>query len=381
MVTPIWQETRIGVGSGYNLRLWVSGMAKYCGLLLWLILAGSGVTQAAAPPVLRAGLNVTHWFRFPPRPDPKYLCCYLTPATLRTLRTAGFRFLRLPVQPALMRQPGGAAALQTAIHTIVGAGLAVIVVPAPMAWDGADPAADTAKLIAFWRIVAPRLEGFDPAAVFCEAMNEPVLNREAAWPRIQRRILKTIRRRLPRSTVILTGADWGSIDGLLKLAPVADPNVLYSIHVYDPAVLTSLAAFDPALDKRVLARLQFPVTSVGACDAIAGTDPQTAAVVRYYCASRWTAATLAASIARAGTWAQHNHASILVGEFGASSALNHRARLAWLAAARSAFAANGFGWALWGYDDPMGLDVSPLTPNPPTLDTGLLIALGVIERK
>ncbi|MBW4036300.1 MAG: glycoside hydrolase family 5 protein [Proteobacteria bacterium] len=338
--------------------------------LLWC-----GIATAQLPPVLRDGLNVAHWFRYPARSGAADLCCDLSPGTLRQLRAAGVRFLRLPVQPALLRQPGALQALQAAVRRVLASGLGVVVVPTPLRWNAGDPALDRAGLVAFWRLVAPVLAGFGSSRVFPEVMNEPVLTDPAAWPAMQLGVLAVIRRSLPGSTVIVTGADWGGIDGLLKLPPIADPRVIYSFHFYEPAVLTALAAFDPGLERRVLARLPFPVSSVAACDAIGG-DARTAAVVRYYCAGRWDAAALAQRIGMVGAWAARHHANVLVGEFGAAAALNARARREWLSAARGAFTANGFGWALWGYDDPMGLNVSPMAHGVAPLDPGVMRALG-----
>ncbi|MGC9269390.1 glycoside hydrolase family 5 protein [Acidiphilium sp.] len=350
-------------------------MRWFCGSLV-MVMLWCGTASAQLPPVLRDGLNVTHWFRYPVRSGPAALCCDLSAATLRSLRDAGVRFLRLPVQPVLVRAPGGVAALQEAVRRVLAAGLAVVVVPTPLGWSVSNPTGDAARLVAFWREVAPALAEFGPSRVFPEVMNEPVLTDPAAWPVMQRRVLAVIRHILPRSTVILTGADWGSIDGLLKLQPVVAARVIYSFHFYEPAVLTSLAAFDPGLDRQVLARLPFPVISVASCDAVGG-DAQTAAVVRYYCASGWTAAKLATRIDAVGAWAARHHATVLVGEFGASAALNPQTRLAWLAAARRAFAVNGFGWALWGYDDPMGLAVSPMARGVTPLDPAVMRALGL----
>ena len=76
-----------------------------------------------------------------------------------------------------------------------------------------------------------------------------------AWQALQDDALATVRAALPGATVILTGADWGGIDGLVGLRPVADPNVIYSFHFYEPSELTALAAYRPGLDRAALAPL------------------------------------------------------------------------------------------------------------------------------
>jgi hypothetical protein len=67
----------------------------------------------------------------------------------------------------------------------------------------------------------------------------------------------------------------------------------------------------------------------------------------------------------------------LAGEFGASAALNPAARLAWLRLVRETCAANGIGWALWGYDDVMGFAIRRPPENRPHLDRSVLEALGM----
>src|SRR5581483_6847337 len=50
-------------------------------------------------------------------------------------------------------------------------------------------------------------------------------------------------------------------------------------------------------------------------------------------------------------------------------------RLAWLAAVRAACEEQRIGWALWGYDDSMGLALQP--PGRSSLDSDVLRALGL----
>jgi endoglucanase len=197
---------------------------------------------------------------------------------------------------------------------------------------------------------------------------------------LQHRVLRQIRQALPGATVVLTGQDWGSIGGLLSLAPDDDPNVVYSFHFYDPAELTSLAAYRPGLDRSALARLPFPVEDRGRCEDVAAgaADAATREVMRYYCGLGWDAARIGASLDRAADWAAAHHARLLAGEFGASAAL--QSRLAWLRSVREALEARGIGWALWGYDDVMGLAISRPPALRPYLDDQVLHALGLPAR-
>lgn len=334
------------------------------------------VAAREPPPALRRGINITHWFRFPPDRDPAALRNYLDDAALDALKRAGFTFLRIPVQPDLL---GASDALSAALAKVQRHGLAVMVPLFAAEWHLESDARDRARFLAAWRSLAPILRPLDASLTFPEVLNEPVFAAEPrAWADLQHQALVTIRAALPDDTIVLTGSNWGSIDGLLSLSPEADVNTVYSFHLYEPAELTALAAYRPGLDRTALARLPFPVTDGATCRALAdGTaDRATADLMRFYCAQRWDTAKIAASIAEAGAWARRHHAIVFAGEFGASDQLNPGARVAWLAAVREACERQGFGWALWGYDDSMGFALGPAAARDP-LDPRVMQALGM----
>jgi aryl-phospho-beta-D-glucosidase BglC (GH1 family) len=344
--------------------------------LLAAALAVILLTAARDPPAeLRRGVNITHWFRFPPSRDPMALRGYLDDAALEALKRTGFTFLRIPVQPDLLAHP---EVLSAAVQRVQRQGLAVVVALFAAEWHLETSAGDRARLLATWHSLAPQLRPFDPKLTFPEVLNEPVFAEEpGAWAALQHEAVVAIRRSLPDNTIVLTGTNWGSIDGLLKLPPEADPNVVYSFHVYEPAELTALGAYRPGLDSTAMARLPFPVQDVVRCSGMARhtTDAATAGLIRFYCAQRWDAEKITGRIAEAAEWARQNHVRVFAGEFGASERLNAPARLAWLAAVHEACEREAMGWALWGYDDSMGLGVRP--GDRPRFDPALVRALGL----
>jgi endoglucanase len=330
---------------------------------------------------LSRGINITAWFRFPANGNPAALAAYLSDQALSDIRAAGFDFVRLAVDPAVAETRG--ADLIAAIRRIQRQGLAVVVSPHPQDWHLETSAADRDRLRRFWQTLAPALRSLDPALTVPEVLNEPVFPGDpGAWAALQHLVLGDIRQALPDATVILTGQDWGSIGGLLALTPEADPNVVYSFHFYDPAELTSLAAYRFGLDRTALAGLPFPVDNRPGCEAIAdgSADPGTRDLMRYYCALEWDAPRIAATIDHAFAWAASHRVRLLAGEFGASAALNQTARMAWLRTVRGSFESRGIGWALWGYDDVMGLAVTRPPGPRPRLDPPVLAALGLTAR-
>ncbi len=353
-------------------------------LLLALLDAWPPGVCLAAPPaqriaVLRRGVNVTNWLRFPARSDPAAIGAYLSDAAIADLHHAGFTFVRLPFEPDFAASASGRRLLIAQVRRLQSAGLAVVLVPSSAAWRLEQREEDQAALAETWRRLAPALRSLDPDRTFPELVNEPVFPGDApSWSALQDKVLAVVRAALPASTVILSGPDWSSIDGLAALAPVPDLDVVYTFHFYEPSELTSLAAYRPDLDRAALARLPFPATDAASCArAAASPGPATQGLVAFFCAQHWNEQAIAARIGRAAAWAARNQAVLLAGELGASARLNTQARLAWIAAVRGECERTGIGWALWGYDDVMGFDLSRPPPPRPVLDLALLEALGL----
>jgi hypothetical protein len=350
--------------------------------LLFSAPAGHPAPSPDRVAALARGINITNWFRYPTRADDTALRTYLDDAAIQALRGAGFTFVRLAVQPELLdAAPGRLALLVQAAARLQRAGLAVVLGPHPIDWHLEQNPADRTRLLAFWRRVAAALKQLDQRLIYPEILNEPVFTAAPdAWPALQDAALAIVRAALPTATVVLTGANWGGVDGLAAMHPVADPNVVYSFHFYEPSELTALAAYRPGLDRAALARLPFPMDETGCRDAAVSTaDVATRGLMNFVCAMRWDDARVAARIELAAAWGREHSAAVLLGEFGASRALTASARLAWLTAVRRASAQRGIGWAIWGYDDSMGFAIDSRATPRMTMDGGTLLALGLSQ--
>jgi endoglucanase len=328
--------------------------------------------------MLRYGVNITGWFRYPGSRDPAHLVRWMSDAAMADVRRAGFGFVRLAIDPPVAEAPGMRDIVVEAVCRLQRHGLAVVVDAHPTGWHLETSAADRASLRGFWRGMSAALRRCDPGLTIPEVLNEPVFPGDpGGWATLQHAVLGDIRTGLPDSTVVLTGHDWGSIDGLLALSPESDRNTVYSFHFYEPTDLTSLASYRPNLDRQALARLPFPVGDRAACEAMASGDPATAGLMRYHCAMGWDRAAIAGRIDAAAAWARNHRVPLLAGEFGATVALNPAARLAWIGTVRQSLEAAGIGWALWGYDDIMGFAVQRPPVARPLLDGNVLRALGL----
>ncbi len=342
--------------------------------LLLSTLMLSGIARADAPParvaVLARGLDISHWFRFPPNNAASAMAHDLDDAAIASLKGAGFTFIRLPVGPEEVMQGGRIdAAKREAIVAVIGrlekAGLAVLVDPNPelmQHWNLQQNQAAQAELLAFWRDLAPALRRLPVGLTFPELVNEPMFKDPAQWDVLQRKLLAVIRASLPRNTVILTGTDWSSIDGLLRVQPVADTNVIYSFHTYEPQLLALLGFWDPAIRHAQFDRaVPFPVDDVSACrrQVAVITDAHTRSVAEYWCSLHQDAATVKKNLARAAAWGSAHGVSVAMTEFGAAGAINPQARQNLLAAMRTGAEQLHLPWALWALDDQMGFGQQP----------------------
>jgi hypothetical protein len=357
---------------------------------------GMGATtraaRAAVPPArlatLARGVNVAHWFRFPPDTSAPGLRDYMDDAAIAALRAAGFTWVRLAVGPEeVMRgarlDPARRDAVVAAVQRLQRAGLGVMVEPHPQQvgnWNLQDQPAARERLLGFWRDLAPALARLPTDLTFPEVVNEPQMEDPALWDRLQAELLGVIRAAMPEATVILTGINWSSIDGLLRVTPVADRNVIYSFHTYEPQLLALLAGWEQGVDTAALGRLPFPAADRRRCEgAVAGiAHARTQAIANYWCSERRDATTVAANLRRAAAWGRRHGVAVAMTEFGASPALNAPAREAYLEAVRRAAEAERMPWALWALDDSMGFGVRPGRFTARTeLTPGVLRALGL----
>lgn len=344
-------------------------------------LAGPAVSAAGVqnpPAVLARGLNLVHWLRFPPRSDDASLGGYLDDASLRRLKRSGLTFVRLPVGLEVVMAgqhiaPDRLAVLLSIVRRIQAVGLGVMIEPHPQQvgnWDFGKNEAARQALVGFWTDLAPALRAFPAGLTFPETVNEPS-DDAAGWNRLQARLFRIIRNALPHDMIVLTGANWGSVDGLVAVEPVADRNVIYEFHSYEPTILTLLGSWDATIDGSQLTGMPFPVGRQGCPEQVAAVrQPRARSVLQYWCSQPHDAGSEAATIDRAVAWGRDHHVMVALTEFGAVGTLNAPARNAYLAAIRQAAEQRHVPWGLWALDDQMGFDgqvtpsgrLSPLSP-------------------
>jgi len=344
----------------------------------------AGPSVPAALPALARGVNLSHWFWLS-RGDG-----YITEHDVRLLADAKvggeervFTHARLPIDPAFIWDgKGGAiaenlATLRRAVEVLLGAGLGVVIDPHPrdgVPWTDPNAGVFEREYGSMWKALAAELAGTDTARVAMEIMNEPHnLDRADRWASLQKKLAAIIREHAPGHTIIATGDNWGGIDGLQRVEPLTDPNVVYSFHWYDPAIFTHQGATWGWKPWEHACGLDYP--SAGAADAAGRiTDPQARAAAEAYVRDKWDGVKVRGRFGEAHAWATRHNARVYCGEFGVHAKCTPvGGRGLWIRHAADALRALGVGCAAWDYAGSFALASGE--PGKRTLDEGLLAAL------
>ncbi len=171
---------------------------------------------------------------------------------LALMHRLGFETLRLPVSfdhwterkpPYHIVKTAYFAAIDSILKWTKQYHLKVIIDNHHGALDDSDKVMqELPRLEAIWKQVAERYKNTDPDRVFFEIYNEPHDISDAQWKKCALQLIKTIRKIVPDHTLIVGGADWNSISGLLKMGKLPDENIIYTFHFYDPFLFTHQGA-------------------------------------------------------------------------------------------------------------------------------------------
>jgi endoglucanase len=204
-----------------------------------------------------------------------------------------------------------------------------------------------------WTQVATHFKD-GPDSLVYEIFNEPHDIAAKDWDRIQRAALAAIRKVDRRHAVIVTGADWGGIDGLVALRPYDDPRLIYSFHFYDPFIFTHQGA--SWVGQEGLSGLSFPPDPARLPTIVEG--PERAAIerdVRDYLTGD-PLGRMKAQLDKAVDWARRNKARIYCGEMGANDETADPAdRARWYRFTRGLLEERAIPFTSWDYRGSFGL--------------------------
>lgn len=382
----------------------------------------------------RRGVNLHSWFTWTPQlaPDRYVFPAFtrqpgeLTMAEAKRLRSTGFDFVRLTVDPGVFMTARGTQlaqatdALLSAVARLSGAGLSVIVDLHPISRFEPEPGSGRKGIKALQRGPDdPIVRRFASAAaalagaldlrfggtgtVAFESLNEPDLPCGAEIWRAQQAMLhRAVRAAAPRLPLVLTGACWANVDGLVALDPADydDPNILFTFHFYEEHRFTHQGTNGVDAPQRATSGLPYPwnarsrnVVEAETQSRLSGAGAALRKAVRQnvetYLSKRLDRAKIEERLDKVAAWADGNHIArirILMGEFGVNSTrgkvrgAREDDRLRWLEDVRRSAERRGFGWALWVHrgnnpgGDAFDLEIDPATG---ALDRGTLTALGL----
>ena len=336
---------------------------------------------------LAAGANVSLWFRYPKSETDDFFANHISDAEAAIMRAMGLSHVRLCVAPKFIMDPATGAIpearakfLEAAIRRFHRAGLLVVVDFHNEKHDDELLPEWQEAFVAFWKTLAKRLSTFDPDMTVFEIMNEPVFEkRESEWPPLNARVAAAIRESAPRHTIIVSGPNWGGIDGLLKMKPLADKNIIYSFHCYDPFIFTHQAATWAGEQVKPLRDVPYPSSPESVEPLLAGLEehPKSKSWLAHYGRERWGREKMAANFQRAIDWGKTHNAPLYCGEFGVfprRAQPVHRA--AWFRDFAQILREHRIPWAVWGWDDAFGLN-RKWENGKPVVDTMVAESLGL----
>jgi endoglucanase len=318
---------------------------------------------------LALGVNLSFWFWLPQNQTDAHFRSFIDVSDARLLKGKGFTHVRLPLEPDVIFD-GATLKLKTdrwkqvldGAKMLQKEGLAVIldVHPAGKPLANLDGTEDrTRQLLALWEQICGNLAGLDRGKLWLEPLNEPHELKPVVWAPIQKRLVAAIRAKQPKLPLVLTGDQWGGIDGLVALPDAPDKNAVYSFHFYDPHTFTHQGASWGARNWPFLKNIPYPGSPERSA-AIQGeiTDPQAKGEVTSYGNERWNREKIAARMDKAVEWAKKHDVTLYCGEFGVYARFAPKAdRLAWYGDVTGELRKRGIGFAFWDYqgDDSFGI--------------------------
>ena len=239
---------------------------------------------------------------------------------------AGFKTVRIPVcfgawasvnPPYEWDAPQYLAVPDSLVRWALANNLTAIIDLHHVEFDGSIKGADsTARVVWLWQQIAERYKNTDPERVLFELRNEPHDMTATAWRTQATKLIQTVRQIAPNHTLVVGFHDWNGRDALLKSAPFADPNILYTFHFYDPFVFTHQGATWAGSGLPDVRGVPFPgsaTTKISVPAAARGTWIENA--INGY-ANEATYEVIYQRIQAAKNWSVVNEVPIFLGEFG-----------------------------------------------------------------
>lgn len=315
---------------------------------------------------LSRGINLSHWFAQAPINSTR-LKYYYKDEDMKLIKQMGFEHVRLPLNPYVLLDENNPEKLNeenlryldAALDLILSNQLAVIVDLHPED-DFVKRLASDDKFVtvvaSFWRTLAGHLSTRNPDMVFLEELNEPRFNNPEQWGRVQKELITAIRQGAPKHTIIANGDFWAGIDGLVKLTPASDANVVYNFHFYEPLLFTHQGATWGWPVVESCRNIPYPSNPEAVEASLEKVNPDARKYVQYYGKENWDGQKLEQRILSAVEWAKKHNVRITCNEFGVYKPVApEQSREEWIQDVRSILEKHQIGWSMWDYSQGFGL--------------------------
>jgi endoglucanase len=224
-----------------------------------------------------------------------------------------------------------------------------------------NPGEHRARFIALWRQIVLRYREM-PGQLYFEPLNEPhdKLTTDK-WNDLLLEVVAAIRELDKFHTIVVTGAGWGGIKGLMALEiPVGEENYVCSFHFYDPFPFTHQGA--EWVDDTYSTGVQWP----GPPETKLEPDPESLKVswlIKWYddyneqpakynpCGPK----AITKELDWAVKWGEKLDCHLWMGEFGSYSKADMQSRVNWTAFMREQVEQRGFSWSYWEFGAGFGV--------------------------
>jgi aryl-phospho-beta-D-glucosidase BglC (GH1 family) len=360
-----------------------------------LAISASAQTEARATAFRRAatltrGINASSWFAGSGDYSPAHTSSWITDDDLKLMRSLGFSYVRIGIDPAYFGYgPADASSkdalwkrLDDAVDLALNNGLIVDLCVFPRDDYKQQLANDrgATQFLFLWEALARHFANRDPDHILFELMNESEVQDPYRWIGIESSAVTAIRRIDTAHTILASGAHYDSLDDLLVTQPLAAENVIYTFHFYEPYQFTHQGATWGSPEWLYYKNIPFPAT-VDQLDSTLKSIPSD--IARYqlflYAAGNWNADNVRQRIGFAAEWGREHSVPILCNEFGAyRDTAPPASRARYIEAVRSALEADHIGWAMWDWSGNFGLVTR--TNGHSTVDPAIATALNLTTR-
>jgi endoglucanase len=213
-----------------------------------------------------------------------------------------------------------------------------------------DPAQQD-KLIDLWMKLSDELKEYPNSLVAYDLLNEAVAPEDQQWSALAARLIKAIRQREKKRTIVLGSNSWDNVRKIKLLeVPEKDKNIILQFHFYEPFLLTHYqASWTNQARLNLSVPPQYPGRMVSD-EVFAELSNQDKQIVKNY-RQDFDKAKLLETWQSAIDFAKQHGLKLYCGEFGCLRNADEKSRVAWIKDVVDLCRSNCIAYSLWAYND------------------------------